>query len=147
VNLVNDFDCAGRQVQVSFYDGAGQYDWCNGCSGIWGWNPVQGGDKFGMGSVVLSQTVSSALIYTKTQPYQWSPNDKGGGAGRPVLSDVIVEQWVSLVPDQPYAIKMHSRVTYVGSNSYTVSFQEFPAVAVNAGFDNFVRYSGVSPWT
>ena len=146
LNLVNNFDCTGRQIQVAFYDGAGQYDDCSGCT-FWDWNPVQGGDRFGMGSLLLNLSTSSSIIYIKTQPYQWNPSDKGGGAGRPVLSEVIVEQWVSLVPDQPYAIKVHSKATYLGSNSYTVSFQEFPAVAVNVGFDNFIRYSGTSPWT
>ena len=146
-NLVNNYDCTGRQIQVAQYDGNLNYDACASCTGIWGWDPVQGGDRNGAGSVVLAEKVTSDSIYTKTQPYEWFPDDKGGGPGRPVLSDVVVEQWLSFVPGEPYAIKMHSKITHQGSDAHALAEQEFPAVYINLGFDRLVYYNGVSPWT
>jgi hypothetical protein len=146
-NLVNNYDCTGRQIQVAQYDGNSTYDACAGCTETWGWDPVQGGDRNGFGSVVLSQTVTRNSIYIKTQPYQWFPEDKGGGPGRPVLSDVVVEQWLSFVPGSSYAVKMHSKITHQGNDNHSLAVQEFPATYVNPGFDSMVYYSGVSPWT
>src|SRR3989449_11563522 len=39
-NFVNQFD-AGREVQVAFYGGNLKYDACAGCTGVFGWDPVQ----------------------------------------------------------------------------------------------------------
>jgi hypothetical protein len=147
VNLVNNYDCTGRQVQVAVYDGNARYDDCAGCLGVWGWNPVQGGDVHDFGSPVLASAAGSGTIYTKTQPYEWFPDDKSGGPGRPVLSDVVIEQWISFVPSQPLAVRVHSRITHLGVDTHGLALQEFPAVYVNAGFDRFVSYDGTSPWT
>jgi hypothetical protein len=146
-NLVNEYDCTGRQIQVSQYDGNFSYDPCAGCTGSWGWNPVQGGDRYGFGSTVLAQTATRDNIYIKTQPYHWMPEEADGGPGRPIISDVIVEQWLSFVPGSSDAIKMHLKITHQGSDYHTLANQEFPAVYVNLGFDRLVYYSGVSPWT
>jgi len=40
-NFVNEHD-TGREVQAAQYDGSAQYDNCAGCTGSFGWNPVQG---------------------------------------------------------------------------------------------------------
>jgi hypothetical protein len=146
-NLVNNYDCTGRQIQVAQYDGNSSYDNCAGCTGDWGWNPVQGGDRYGLGSVVLTQTATRNNIYIKTQPYQWMPEEAGGEPGRPILSDVVVEQWLSFVAGAPRAIKMHVKVTHKGSDHHLLSSQEFPATYVNLGFNRLVYYSGVAPWT
>jgi len=146
-NLVNNYDCTGRQIQVAQYDGNSTYDACAGCSGTWGWDPVQGGDRNGFGSIVIAQSVTRNGIYIKTQPYQWFPEDKGGGAGRPVFSDVIVEQWLSFVPGAPLAIKLHSKISHDGNDNHALAAQEFPATYINQGFDKLVYYGGVSPWT
>ncbi len=52
-NFVNRSD-TGREVQAAQYDGNAQYDACAGCTGIFGWNPVQGGDKYSHGSPLLA---------------------------------------------------------------------------------------------
>ena len=146
-NLVNNFDCTGRQIQVAHYDGNSTYDSCAACTRTWGWNPVQGGDRHGYGSVVLDQVVTSSSIYIKTQPYEWFPDNKGGGPGMPVLSDVIIEQWLSFVPNEPYAVKMRSKTTHIGNDYHSLAAQEHPATYVNLGFDKLLYYGGSSPWT
>ena len=146
-NLVNNYDCTGRQIQVAQYDGNATYDNCAACTEVWGWNPVQGGDKHGFGSIVLAQAVTSNSIYIRTQPYEWFPDDKGGGSGRPVPSDVIVEQWLSFVPGEPHAVKMRAKITHQGNDNHSLAGQEFPATYVNAGFDSLVYYGGLSPWS
>src|SRR5438105_9981293 len=48
VNVINSHD-TGRGVQLALYDGAYGYDSCAGCTGVWGWNPLQGGDHWNHG--------------------------------------------------------------------------------------------------
>lgn len=147
VNIVNNFDCTGRQIQAAVYDGNAVYDNCAGCTGTWGWNPVQGGDRHNVGSVVLDQLVTAGALYIKTQPYQWNPDDKGGGPGVPVLSDVIIQQWISFVPGEQRAVKVRYTITHLGADSHALASQEFPAVYLNGSYGRFIRYAGASPWT
>jgi len=146
-NLVNNADCTGRQIQTAVYDGDDSYDSCGGCQGVWGWNPVQGGDVYGFGSPLSAQTVTSSLIHTVTQALEWYPDDKGGSVGRPVASDVTIEQTASFVPGYPSAVRLHYRISHLGSDSHGLAIQEFPAVYANLGFDHFVTYEGTAPWT
>ena len=146
-NLINNFDCTGRQVQAALYDGNASYDSCAGCTGVWGWDPVQGGDKYNAGSPVLLQESDAQSIHIVTRPLEWNPDDKGGGAGRPVSSDVSIEEWVSFVAADPHAVRLHYKITHLGSDTHAEAFQEFPAVYVNRGYDRFIYYSGAQPWT
>ncbi|HUI42434.1 MAG TPA: Ig-like domain-containing protein [Terriglobia bacterium] len=145
-NFVNWHD-TGREVQVAEYDGNAHYDGCAGCTGVFGWNPVQGGDKYDRGSPVLSQTLSADSLYIKAQPYQWNPDDKGGGPDQPVLGDVYVEATVSALTEHAFTFKVHYKITHFGSDQHADSIQEFPAVYTNLGYDQFARYSGQAPWT
>ena len=145
-NFVNEHD-TGREVQAAQYDGSAQYDGCAGCTGAFGWNPVQGGDKYDQGSPVLAQTVSPDSLYIKAQPVQWNPDDKGGGPGQPVVGDVYVEATITAVSDHAFTFKVHYKVTHFGSDQHTNSIQEFPAVYVNLGFDRFFSDSSTTPWT
>jgi hypothetical protein len=145
-NYVNEHD-TGREVQVAQYDGRAQYDSCAGCSGTFGWNPVQGGDKYNAGSPVLAQTLNSDSLYIKCQPYQWNPDDKGGGPGQPVLGDVYVEASVFAVPDHAFTFRVHFKITHFGADQHTNSIQEFPAVYVNLATDRFLSDSSTTPWT
>jgi len=144
-NFVNEHD-TGREVQAAQYDGNAQYDNCAGCTGSFGWNPVQGGDKYDQGSPVLVQTLMPDSLYIKAQPYQWNPDDKGGGPGQPVLGDTFVEATISAVTDHAFTFKVHYKITHFGTDQHADSIQEFPAVYVNLGFDRFVSDSGTSPW-
>src|SRR2546426_10959639 len=144
-NFVNQFD-AGREVQVAFYDGNQKYDACAGCTGVFGWDPVQGGDRYSHGSPVLDKTVASDSIYVKTQPYEWYPDDKGGGPTQPVPSDVLIEQWLAAVPGHSRSFKLHYKVKHFGGDQHANATHEFPAVYVNLGYDRFVYYGGIVPW-
>ena len=81
LDMVNRHD-TGREAQFALYDGEAQYDGCAGCSGTFGWDPVQGGDTHGNGSAVLSKELGADYIYTKTAPIHWNPSGVGGGAGQ-----------------------------------------------------------------
>jgi Bacterial Ig domain len=146
-NFVNNADCTGRQVQAALYDGNATYDSCSGCQGNWGWDPVQGGDIHNFGSPLLAKRVTPDSVYIATRPNEWYPDNKGGGPGRPVPSDVMIEQTASFVPDYPYAVRLHYRITHLNSDTHASAVQEFPAVWVNQEYDRFVSYDGTRPWT
>jgi hypothetical protein len=145
-NFVNAHD-TGREVQPAFYDGNARYDTCAGCTGVFGWDPVLGGDKYGHGTPTLVHSSTANSLYTKAQPLQWNPDDKGGGPGQPVLGDVVVEQTVTPVSGHARAFHVHYRVSHLGSDLHTGARQEFPAVYVNASYNQFVYYGGTAPWT
>jgi len=144
-NFVNAHD-TGREVQPAFYDGNAQYDNCAGCTGVFGWDPVLGGDKYGHGTPTLVKVLTANSLYTKAQPLQWNPDDKGGGPAQPVLGDVVVEQTVTPVSGHARAFQVRYRVSHLGSDLHTSARQEFPAVYVNAGYNQFVYYGGTAPW-
>ena len=145
-NFVNMSD-TGREVQVAEYDGNAQYDVCAGCTGAFGWNPVQGGDKYGHGSPVLTQTVGGDSLFIKAQPIHWNPDDKGGGPGAPAAGDVFVEATITAVTDHAFTFKTHFKITHFGLDQHANNIQEFPAVYTNLGFDRFVTDSTTTPWT
>jgi hypothetical protein len=146
-NFVNNADCTGRQVQAALYDGNSTYDACSGCQGIWGWDPVQGGDIHNFGSPLIAKRVTPDSVYIATRPNEWYPDNKGGGAGRPVSSDVMIEQTASFMPGYAYAVRLHYKITHLGSDTHASAVQEFPAVWVNQEYDRFVSYAGTKPWT
>jgi len=145
-NLVNNYDCTGRQIQAAFYDGNQIYDACAGCGGVWGWGPVQGGDRYNFGSPVTDLSLDGDSIYVATRPYEWFPDGKGGGPGRPIQSDLLVEQWLSFTQASPYAIMLHYKITHLGTDTHANTVQEFPAVYLNLDYNQFVHYSGTRPW-
>jgi hypothetical protein len=104
----------------------------------------QGGDRYGHGSPITQQTLSSDSIYVKVQPYEWYPDGKGGGRNDPVPTDVEIEQWVSFVSNGSNTIRLRYRVTHLGSDQHTITTQELPSVYANLGFDRFVTYRGSS---
>jgi hypothetical protein len=145
-NFVNAHD-TGREVQPALYDGAAKYDNCAGCTGTWGWDPVQGGDVHGNGSPVLAMQLTFDSIYVKAEPLQWYPDNQGGGAGHPILSDCYFEETVSVVPGPPLAFKVHFVLTHFGTDQHYSSSQEFPAVYVNSSYGSWTYYGGTAPWT
>jgi len=145
-NFVNMHD-TGREVQAAQYDGNAQYDSCAGCTGTFGWNPVQGGDKYNQGSPVLAQTLTRDSLYVKGQGYQWNPDDKGGGPGQPVLGDTYVEATITAESEHAFTFKVHFKVTHFGTDQHANALQEFPAVYANLAYSRFARYGGTRPWT
>ena len=146
VNYVNHHD-SGREVQLALYDGSQRYDSCAGCTGDWGWNPVQAGDRYSHGSPVLAKAVTADSIYVKTRPLEWYPDNKGGGPTTPVLTDTYFEQTITTVPGYPLAFRAHYRLTYFGTDTHAATRPEIPAIYVNAGYSTFVYYGGINPWT
>jgi hypothetical protein len=138
----------GVDVQPALYDGAAKYDNCAGCTGVFGWDPVLGGDTYGHGSPTLAQQIAADSLYVKDQPLQWYPDDKGGGPNTPVLADMYFEQTVSIVAGAPLAFKVHFTLTHFGTDQHYNSLgQEFPGVYVNPPYGTLVYYGGTAPWT
>ena len=145
VNLINNHD-TGRLIQISLYDRNDYYNYSDCGDPNWGWNPVQGGDKYKHGSPVITYYSKGYELYIKTRPYQWNPDNKGGGSDTPVYSDVILEQWVSFGP-QPNILKIKYRITSLSSDFHAATAQESPCLYTNSMFNRFVIYNGTSPWT
>lgn len=147
VNMVNVYDPMGREIQVSLYDGSHSYDNCAGCR-MWGWNPVQGGDRDGNNGLVTAGWVDEGGFFIRARPNHWHPVALGGTYGTPVRSDIIVEERISAVPEHPLTFRVEYRVIHEGDDTHAPSFlQEFPAVYVNREFPRFIHYSGTRPWT
>jgi len=145
INPVNRFD-AGREVQLALYDGREKYDF-TWRTKVYGWDPVQAGDRYSHGSPVLQQAMDSQSIYIKTHPNEWYPDNKGGGPNKPVPTDTYIEQWISRVREHSRTFRVHYKVTHFGTDEHDNSFQEFPAVYVNVPFNRFVYYGDSIPWT
>ena len=146
-SYVNRHD-TGREVQLALWDGNLTYDSCGGCTGNFGWNPTQAGDTYNHTGSVLQASLENNTIYTKTEPLEWYPDNKGGGSGTPVPNtDVRMEQWITAVPGIPQAFKVHYKSTYTGTTIRGSACQEFPAVYVNGAYNKLVYYGGTSPWT
>jgi cysteine-rich repeat protein len=127
-NYVNNRDW-GRLVQLSVY--GDQY-------GANGWNPVQGT------SAASTYELLANSVYTKTRPNHWNRIYR---PDLPLQSDMYMEQWVSFVPGNPQAIKVHYKITYFGQEFIGPYFDELPCAYVNSQFTNFIYYPGSSPWT
>jgi hypothetical protein len=132
--FVNRHD-TGREVQVSYRDG-------NNIR----WNPTLAGDDFNQGTPTIAYNLTSSSLYTKAQPLQWYAESFGGTLGQPVFGDVLVEQTVSAVTNQPHTFKVHYKATHLANDLHPDAAQEFPAVYTNGNYNRFVYYSGVSPW-
>ena len=143
VNLVDkgfeDRDETGRSVQASFYAAGDDIN---------KWNPNQGGSAFTYGnshygSPIIEYNQSDNLIYTKTRAYNWWTDEDGD----PVLSDIYIEQWVSLVPKTPNAIKVRYKMNYFGDKYHVIAPQSFPVVFLNKAFYKCITYNSDNPWT
>jgi hypothetical protein len=135
INFVNRHD-TGREVQPSYRDGDNQ-----------SYNPTLGGDDVDQGSPTLASTVASDSLFVQAQPLQWYSEVHGGGLGRPVLGDVLVEQTVTAVATEPHTFEVHIKATHLGSDLHTITGQEFPAVYTNRDYNRFITYTGSNPWT
>lgn len=144
INLVDDHD-TGRLIQISLYDGDDYYNYSDCGDPNWGWNPVQGGDKYNHGSPVIKYYNRGYEIYIKTRPYEWNPDNKGGGPDTPVYSDIILEQWVRFgVADN--VIKVKYRITSLSGEFHPCIGQEFPCIYTNSILNKLAVYDGQNPW-
>ena len=99
-------------IGLGLYDGNGTYDSCNGCTGTYGWNPVECCDTYRHGSPVLAQSITGTTIYIKANALEWIPDHKGGGPTQPVPSDFILERWFSPVANHPYVFQERYKITH-----------------------------------
>lgn len=129
----------GRAIQVSLYDGDDYYEPNKNWTGQWGWNPVQAGDRYlNVSGAMDYHAETQNLIYTKCAPLEWN------GTG---VSDIILEQWVSL--EHEIAIRISYKITHIGDDSHAASRQEFPCVYLKIPFivPSVVVYQEDFPWT
>ena len=105
-NVINRHD-TGRNIQQSFYGALNglKYNEID-----WTYNPVQGGDYYGNGSLILLPKVNwGDAIYVKTKPNDWIWNN--------VQTNDIMEQWVTLRDDVAQIVY---RYQYNGAGEYNV---------------------------
>jgi hypothetical protein len=144
VDVIDNFD-SGREVQAAFY-AAGEYYSPIGDPGDpnWGWDPVQGGDKYKHGSGIVTYTITANSIYIQTRPMEWNPDNKGGGSGLGVRSTVTLDQWLTI---NGRAVYCDYGVQNDGTpRGYTS--QEMPCIYTTGAYNDLIAYySGTSPWT
>jgi Bacterial Ig-like domain (group 2)/Bacterial Ig domain len=135
-------------IAVGLYDGNGTYDSCNGCTGSYGWNPVESCDVYRHGSPINAQEISGDTIYIKTNALQWIPDDKGGGPATPIPSDIVVERWFSPVANHPYVFQERYKITHTGSDRHANANNAVPSYEISAiQFNQFDFYTGTKPGT
>jgi hypothetical protein len=145
-DVVAKADYGSHLFAVGLYDGNGTYDNCNGCSGTYGWNPVESGDYYRHGSPILDQSISGDTIYIKANALQWIPDDKGGGPMQPVPSDIVMERWFSPVANHPYVFQERYKITHTGTDFHGNANEAVPDYEVSALlFSQFDFYTGTNP--
>jgi Bacterial Ig domain/Bacterial Ig-like domain (group 2) len=135
-------------IAVGLYDGDATYDSCNGCTGSYGWNPVESCDVYRHGSPIVAQQISGNTIYIKTNALQWIPDDKGGGPTIPIPSDIMIERWFSPVDNHPYVFQERYKITHIGPDVHANATNAVPSYELNANqFTQFAFYTGSNPGT
>jgi hypothetical protein len=126
----------GRYIQLSFYDGNDVYgDW-NDPSDIFGWNPIQAGDKDWFGAKVLEYRTDNESLYIKAIGKEWGHSDED--------SDVIFETWAWL---RAGYFEVHLRGTHTGTDTHALTSQEFPAAYFATSITHEYSYFGDAPFT
>lgn len=135
-------------IAVGLYDGNGTYDSCNGCTGSYGWNPVESCDHYRHGSPIIAQGISGDTIYLKTNALEWIPDNKGGGSATPVPSDIMIERWLSPVANHPYVFQERYKITHIGADRHANASNAVPSYEISAiQFNQFDYYTGTKPGT
>ena len=135
-------------IGLGLYDGNATYDSCNGCTGTYGWNPVECCDTYRHGSPVLAQSITGTTIYIKANALEWIPDHKGGGPTQSVPSDIMLERWFSPVPNHPYVFQERYKITHTGTDRHAVQNNAVASYEITAKlFDRFVAYSGTAVGT
>jgi hypothetical protein len=143
-NLVNNWD-GGRLMAVSLYDGDSKTGF-NAGDPEWGWNPCPS-DKHDDVNRPITYSFDNGILYIKARYLEWNPDNKGGGIGRPVPTDTIVETWIKFVSADLSAINVRYRVTHEGSDTHTLAGQEMGFAFIRTPYNRFVSYAGDAPWT
>ena len=141
-NVINNYD-GGRLLAVSFYDSdrPPASDHPNDT----GWNPTPS-DMYNHVNPILEYSFADNELYTRARYIQWFPDDKGGGPGDPVPTDIYVETWITFF-GTPETVRISYRLTNEGSEAHALAGQEFPFAYIRTPFNRYVTYAGDDPWT
>ena len=137
-NLVNRHD-TGRLIQQSYYGTIGEgndYEPAMSFGSLWHYNPVQGGDQYGVGGRIIDFRITENSIYIKSQPCDWAKQ----GAYTPFYT----ENTYTLEEDY---VRVDNRAVDFSGYEHPYHFQEIPAMYVVSYLDTFACYNGDSPWT
>jgi hypothetical protein len=143
-NLVNNWD-GGRLIAASLYDGDSKTGF-NAGDPEWGWNPCPS-DKHDNVNKPITYSYDKGILYIKARYLEWNPDNKGGGKGRPIATDSVVETWIQFLSDDPRAINVRYRVTHEGTKTHALSGQEIGFAYIRTPYNRFVSYAGNAPWT
>lgn len=138
INLVNCHD-TGRLIQQSYYGTLGEdndYEPSVSFGSTWHYNPVQGGDQYGVGGRLVDIRFTENSIYIKSQPCDWAKNGS--------FTPFYTENTYTLQED---CIQVDNRATDFSGWEHPYKHQELPAVYVISYLDTFVCYNGDRPWT
>jgi len=141
-NLINNYD-GGRLMAVSFYDT--DLPPASSHPNDTGWNATPS-DMYNSANPLLEYVFSENELYTRSRYIQWFPDDKGGGRGHPVPTDIIVESRIAFY-GTPETIRVRYRVINEGEASHAIANQEFPFAYVRTPYNQYVTYAGTNPWT
>lgn len=137
-NLLNDHD-TGRLIQQSYY-GTNQapYECGTYNNQQWGYNPVQGGDRYNNHSKLIDYSISEdgKSVYVKCRPLDWAKNN--------VMTPSYMENTYTLCGGY---IKVDNRFTDFSGYTHRRVDQELPAFYTISYLSEFVCYTGSKAWT
>lgn len=137
-NMVNRHD-TGRLIQQSYYGTLGEKDsYEPGVSfGVtWHYNPVQGGDQYGVGGRLIDFVADENSVYIKAQPCDWAKNGS--------YTPFYMENTYTMEDDY---ILVDNRAVDFSGWEHPYKMMETPAMYVVSYLDTFVCYNGDKPWT
>lgn len=146
-DLVAKAGYGSHLIAIGLYDGDGTYDSCNGCTGVTGWNPTESCDYYRHGSPILEEALAAQSLYVKSRAVEWRPDDKGGGPGKPVPSDIVIEKWITPAPGHPYMFQERYRLTHDGADQHANASNAIASYEINADLGAWVFYAGGAPGT
>lgn len=137
-NLVDRHD-TGRLIQQSYYGTIGEgsgYEPGVSFGSTWHYNPVQGGDQYGVGGRLIDFQITETSVYIKSQPCDWAKN----GSYTPFYT----ENTYFLEED---FVRVDNRAVDFSGYEHPHHFQELPAMYVVSYLNTFTCYNGDAPWT
>ena len=136
-NLINHYD-TGRLIQQSYYGThePERYRSASFNNSSWGYNPVQGGDKFQNHSRLIDFSETENSVYIKSQPQDWSLDG--------MITSSYMENTYTVSGD---IIRVSNRFVDFTGWEHPESHQELPAFYTVSYLDVFAFYGGKKPWT
>ena len=141
-SIINNYD-GGRLLAASFYDS--DRPPASDRPNDTGWNPTPS-DMYNHVNPILEYSFADNELYTRARYIQWFPDDKGGGPGHSVPTDVYVETWITFF-GTPDTVRVSYRLHNEGTQAHAIAGQEFPFAYIRRPFNRYVTYAGGDPWT